>query len=170
MRDSALLAVIFLSDEDDGSVNSSQYYINFLDTLKPLFPYGARGWLANSIVVPSLTDQCKTYNQFASPGIRFMDLSNASQGVVESICSPDLVQATSDIKARISEMLTQYHLDRPADPTSIKVVINGVSIKNDSVNGWTFDVKANTITFHGSAVPPANAVVQIDYQPTQIVH
>ena len=170
LRSSALLAIIFLSDEDDGSVNSSQSYESFLDTVKPPFPYGARGWIANSIVVPSLTDQCKTYNQFASPGLRYMDLSTNSSGIVESICAPDLVQASSDIQDRILEMLTVYHLDRAADPTSIKVFINGVAINSDPVNGWTFDVPSNSITFHGAAIPAANANVQVSFQPTQIQH
>jgi hypothetical protein len=173
-RDSAMLAVVFMTDEDDESVNSTQSYIDFLDKLKPPFPYGARGWVANSIVVPSLDDQCKTYNStstgnlYASPGMRYMDLSSASGGSVESICGPDLIAASSDIKERISEMLTRYHIDRTADPLSIKVFEDGVSVPKDATNGWTFDVPSNTITFHGTAVPGANSKVQVAYQPLGI--
>jgi hypothetical protein len=164
-RSSALLAVVFLSDEDDGSTGSSQSFTDFLNQLKPPFAFGAKGWVANSIVVPSMTDQCKTYNQFSSPGARYMALSTASSGTVESICTPDLVQASSDIRERITSMLTIYHIDRPADTNSIKVLINGASVPNNSTNGWTFDIASNNITFHGTAIPEANSNVQVSYQP-----
>jgi hypothetical protein len=164
-RADAMFAIIFLSDEEDGSANSSQHYIDFLDQKKPLFPGGSRGWIANSIVVPELNGECRTYNQFASPGYRFMDTSTNSGGVIESICKADLVQASASIRARIVEQLTQYHLKREPDVSSIKVTINGVSIPNDPGNGWTYVAQGYTIVFHGSAVPPVGANVQINYLP-----
>lgn len=164
-RKEALLAVIFLTDEEDASANNTQYYIELLDQKKPLFIGGSRGWLASSIVVKELSQQCTSLNQFASPGYRYVGLSDASNGIIESICSPDLIQASANIKARITEVLTQYHLASDADVETIRIFINGKLIANDPSNGWTYDSRGYTITFHGSSIPPANAKVQISYKP-----
>ncbi len=169
-RPDALLAVLFLSDEDDGSVSNSKHYIDLLDSKKPAFPWGYRGWLANSIVVKELSPECLTYNQFSSPGLKYLDLSNASGGVVESICAADLVQATKNLRARIAEILTQYHLISEPNLATIHVFINGNEIANDSTNGWTYNPSGFTIMFHGSAVPPANANVQVAYTPVAVKH
>lgn len=167
-RPEALLAVIFMSDENDNDGDNSQHYIDFLDSKKPAFPWGYRGWLANSIVVKELSQQCLTWNQFASPGYGFMSLSNISNGVIESICSADLVNATANLRARIAEILTQFRLEREPDVNTIKVFINGVLIPQDPVNGWTYNPVGFTILMHGNSVPPANANVTVSYTPKTI--
>jgi hypothetical protein len=169
LRSDALLAIVFLADEDDSSPNNGSNganYISFLNQLKPPFTSGAMSWVANSIVVTSLTDtNCKTYLQFSSPGYTFMDLSNASGGAIDSICQADLVSASEDIGGRILSILTAYHLSTAAQVSTIQVFINGVSIPQNSVNGWTYSSTGYTLTFHGTAVPPANANVQVSFTP-----
>ncbi|MBK9293021.1 MAG: VWA domain-containing protein [Oligoflexia bacterium] len=167
-REEALLAIIFMSDEDDNDSSNWQNYADFLDNRKPMFPWGYRGWLVNSIVVKELSNKCLTYNQFASAGYGFMNLSNISEGIIESICEADLVGATANLRARIAEILTQFHLNREPDVATIRVYINGVLIPQDPVNGWTYNPVGYTILFHGNSVPAANANVTVSFTPKSI--
>lgn len=166
-RSDALLAIVVLSDEEDFSGSNTSVYSQFLDQLKPLFPGGSRGWVFNSIIVPELNSTCKTFNEFASPGERYKALSEESGGAIESICSSDLTGALSSIRARIVEMLTEYHLGKKPDLTSLHVFVNGVELPNDATNGWTYHPEGYTIKFHGTGVPAADAFVQIDYTPSK---
>ncbi len=168
LRPSALLAVLFVSDQNDASSGASTNYETFLTSLKPQFPYGYQGWIANSFVVQALSSQCTTYNQYASIGVRFLDLSNASNGVADSICGADLVQATSDLQSRIASMLTQFSLGRAADPSTIQVFVNGVLVPQDPNNGWIYIASGFIIEFNGKSVPPANALVSVKFAPATI--
>jgi len=164
-RADAMLAVVALSDEDDQSVGTSGSYAQFLDQVKPPFPEGGKGWLFNSIVVPQLDGPCRTLGQYVSPGYRYMDLSKLSDGAIESICSSNFASILTNIRARIVERLTEYRLASKPVVSSIQVHINGVGIPQDPSNGWTYDPNGYRIKFHGSAVPAADAVVQVNYTP-----
>jgi hypothetical protein len=170
LRSGALLAVLFLADQDDISGGNITDYVDFLSSVKPPFPYGYKGWVASSFVVQSLSAECRTFNSFASVGMRFLDLTNQSSGVSESICSGDLTQATASLQSRIASMLTQFTLGRAADPQSIKVFINGVQIPQDPGNGWTYVPTGYLIVFHGASIPPANAQISVKFNPTTIGH
>jgi hypothetical protein len=163
LRSEAVLVVIFLTDENDQSTGASSSYINFLDTLKPNFPSGQKAWVAHFIGSMTLSPECLAFGPDASIGSRYMDLTNYSGGVNESICTVDLVQALTNIRKQVLELVTTFHLDREPEPSTIHVWINGVEIPEDPVNGWTY---ANqNITFHGSSVPPADAFISVDFKP-----
>ncbi len=165
LRDQATFIIIFMSDEDDVSSGNPSDYVSFLNSKKPAFEDGFRGWFAHSIVVPSLTEQCKTYNQFASPGYRFMNLSQNSEGITENICEPNLSSAVTAIKKRILQRFTEFHLDREPIIETISVWVAEKQVTKDEDNGWTYKPEGYTITFHGDAIPEADAMVQVDYKP-----
>jgi hypothetical protein len=165
LRKDAQLVVIFLSDENDESVDSASSYINFLNQLKPNFATGGRAWSAHFIGALSLSPECTAYGPHASPGTRYMELVNYSGGVSESICTSDLSRALTNVRKRIVERLTEYRLDRDPVLSSIVVRINGIVIPESSTNGWQYFPKDKVIRFYGSAVPAADASINIDYQP-----
>ncbi|MGZ3773248.1 MAG: hypothetical protein ACXVCY_02225 [Pseudobdellovibrionaceae bacterium] len=169
LRSDALLVVTALSDEDDKTAasNPSEHYVNFLDSLKKPWADGSRSWLFNFIGVLSNSPNCRTFNDYSEPGLLFIDISKASGGVQESICNVDLSQAVSNIHARIAQILTDFKLSKKPLVQSITVTINGHSIPRSNVNGWDYIDALNVIRFYGSAVPPADASIKVDFKPTE---
>ena len=174
MREDALFAVIFMSDELDqssefGNPNSSDF-INILNSRKPTFTNGARGWIANYIGI--LTNQsCDTLGGFVAIGTQFISLVDASGGSKSSICNADLSAAVSNIKARIVDQITAYRFKDIPKKSSINVTIAGRAIFEDAVNGWTLESEVSgsrtyySLKFHGSSIPAANEFVDVKYSP-----
>lgn len=164
LRSDAKLVIIFISDDNDRSTRTPEELTAFLDNVRPPFPFGVRGWTANFI---GITDpsKCTTGGMAPNVGERFIALARETNGASENLCSPTLVQALENIRSRLVDQVTEFRLDRDPVLESIQVSINGVSIPNSSENGWTFETEGRVLRFHGSAVPPADAVVRIAYQP-----
>ncbi len=174
IRADALFAVIFLADEND---NSSEFgngdtndFINYMNTFKPNFKTGGRAWLANYIgTIQNVS--CDNLGGFVSVGTKYMKLADASGGIKESICAPDLAVAVSNIKARIVEIITSYRLKDVPNKQTIKVAVGGVMIAEDPVNGWTLETEVSgskttyVIKFHGTAVPAVDQQINVDYTP-----
>lgn len=165
LRPNSLLNVIFLSDEEDESDNSINY-VGFLDTLKPVLPLGDRSWVAHFMGVVPNDPSCQTADWgFSSPGTRYMALSTASNGATESICDADFRRALTNVKSRVLEMLTEFPLDQKPVQSTIKVVVDGILIPKDDINGWSYRASANSIRFHGTAIPKAGARINVTFDP-----
>jgi hypothetical protein len=168
LRDDAYLAVIALSDEDDKSHTSStavSYYTNLLDGVKKPWTDGSRAWMMNFIGVLSLTSQCKTYNDYAEPGLTYMGLASASGGNQESICTSDMTGAVSNIRSRIVQVLTDYALAQVPNISTIVVTMNGVVVPHSNVNGWDYISSTNVIRFYGTAIPAADVDIKVTFTP-----
>lgn len=174
LRSDALLSVIFLADENDNSAEfgngDSDYFINYMNKLKPDFKEGGRAWVANYI--GTITNQnCDNLGGFVSVGTKYMKLVSASNGVNESICSADLSNAVANIKARIIDMVTAYRLKDVPNKSTIRVFVAGAAIPENAANGWTLETELSNghtvyiIKFHGTAVPAADQTVNVDYTP-----
>lgn len=164
-REDALLVVLTLTDEDDKSSISASTMSAFLTGLKPAFEDGSSAWIFNTIGVPTLTTQCQALGSHVEPSIVFNELSAVSGGITESICAPDFSMAVSNINARIVQVLTDYTLNKIPVVETIRVFINGTEVAADTQNGWEYLADRNVIRFHGSAVPPADAQIVIDFKP-----
>jgi hypothetical protein len=174
MRTDALFAVVFISDELDqssefGNGNNADF-INILNTRKPLFASGARGWIANYIGI--LTNQsCDNLGGFVAIGTQFIKLVDESRGAKSSICNADLSLAVSNIKARIIDQITAYRFKDNPNKATIQVTIAGRAIFEDAANGWTLESEVisgktyYSLKFHGSAIPAANEFVDVKYTP-----
>lgn len=175
MRKDALMAVIFLGEEDDQSSEfgggSTNDFVNYMNTLKPAFKEGGRAWIANYI--GTLTNQaCDNLGGYVSIGTNYLRLVTASNGIKESICNSDLSRAVSNIKSRIVGQLTQFYFKSAPSKASLTVSVGGKSIFEDAVNGWTLESEINQfntvvyfIRFHGTAIPKADENVKVDYLP-----
>jgi hypothetical protein len=174
LRPDSLLVVNFLSNEDDTASpvsNASQPvadYTAFLDQIRPPLSYGDRSWVANFMGVVQSDPSCTTMGQYSSYGLKYMALADASGGAKESICDGDLRQALSSIKARILEVVTEYPLDRLPSVASIAVSVNGQLVAQDAANGWTYYQPANSIRFHGSAIPAQNSAISVTFTPATL--
>ncbi len=173
LRADALLNIIFISSKDDDVNNTSPIDLGgFLDKLRPpVAATGQRSWLAHYVGVlsSSPSDQCSSGQwNYKSPGIKFLDIVNASGGSSSTICSTDLTLAVQQVQARILEIVTAYHLNDKPNVSTIVVYAAGVLVPQDAKNGWTYDDKIQSIVFHGLAIPPDGTPFHVDYTPAGI--
>lgn len=166
LRPEAQLVILVLSDEDDHSTLYSPADVaRYLDSIKPPTPVFDKAWVLHFIGVTSLTGNCRTYNQYADPGLRYMDLASYSGGIMESICSADLKSALKGIETKIIQILTDFYLVKRPVLGTLKVFVNQVLVPENSENGWSYNEELNFIRFHGSFVPPSDAEIIIDFKP-----
>lgn len=194
LRPSSYLAVIILSDEDDfssptrpegswaytGGVADHSYtysgletvdsYVSYLDTLTN--STGAtRRYGVSAITV--LDSACAASHISQSPstiiGQRYIDLANKTGGTLGSICDSSYANSLTSIQQKILELSTQFYLDRAPIVTSIQVTVNNMAVVQDTTNGWSYNQAANSIMFHGSAVPAGGAVIQVNFDPAGII-
>ena len=162
LRPNALLAMIYLSNRDDRSTPDD--YKAFFDSIRPPLPYGDRSWVAEFMGVLPDDPNCKTAAWgYAEPGMGFIDIAKSSGGATESICDGDMSRALTNVKKRVLEKITVFALGSKPVVGSIKVNVNGAIVPEDPANGWTYDATTNTVHFHGTSVPDANAVIHIDF-------
>lgn len=168
LRPNALLAVIFLSNEDDQSASAD--YGAFLDSVRPPLPSGERSWVAQFMGVTPDDPTCKTseWDQagYSEAGLKYIALADESGGNSEAICDADLRRALTNVKARILEIITEYKLARVPNLSTLQIFINGALVPQDAVNGWTYHSNTNSIRFHGTAVPRSDATIMVKYDPT----
>lgn len=174
LRKDALFVTIILADEND---NSSEFgngdqndFVNYMNSFKPAFPEGGRAWIAHYI--GNLQNQsCDVLGGYVSVGTKYMRLVEASGGINSSLCEADLAKAVSNIKSRIIDVVTAYHLKNSPDKASIVVTVAGNRIQESAVNGWTLEQEIigskveYFIKFHGTAIPAADQKVIVDFTP-----
>lgn len=180
IRQNSFLAIVILSDEDDFShdqefdivgqysnpalhpVENYRDELDFLTNSTPEF----RKYSVSAIAIKDAA--CR--NQLLQPagaqriGQRYIDLAAITDGLVGSLCG-NFADTLNQISARILELLTGFRLDRVPKPTSISVSVDGVIIKQDPLNGWTYDSQRNMIVFHGTSIPNRNAIISVGFQP-----
>lgn len=179
-RSDAFLAIVIVSDEDDFShdnnfiadsygahLHSVQSYVSYLDNLTNSTETNRR---YNVSTIAILDDACLAQNPTSGThkGTRYMQLADATDGIKGSICDASFANSLNEIQTRISELSTQFYLSRRPDPSSIVVRVNGVVVLQSAVNGWTYNATANSIVFHGTAIPAQGAAIQVDFDPIEI--
>ncbi len=167
LRSDALLAIVAMTSEDDNSSGSYNDDIAFLDALKPPGKTAKQNWILNFIGVDNLDSVCtsSTTSDYKEPGLRYLALANHSGGKVESICESTLAMATENIRSRIVQIMTDFVLDKVPLVDSITVIVNGVPVAQDNVNGWEYVPEGNFIRFHGTSVPKATDGISVNFQP-----
>jgi hypothetical protein len=169
IRDQALLAIIVLSSEDDWSSNSLSSVKTKLDEVKRPFSSGTKAWTLNLIGVPNLQSSCSTSTEsgYREPGLRWIDLVNYTNGVIEPICNTDLGQAVANVRKRIVNILTEFVLDRKPVVETIVVTKNGVPVPQSTENGWEYIEEGRILRLHGTAIPMDGDQIFLDYKPAE---
>jgi hypothetical protein len=194
LRKGAFLAVIILSDEDDftdpnrpegswltsGGIPDHDYtnpglpavdsVIAQLDSITSSTS-ASRNYNVSAITV--MDNTCMTSHLANSPstivGSRYIELANKTGGVLGSVCDTSFATSLAKIQSQIATLATQFQLDRVPDVRTISVVVNGSVIPQDATNGWTYVSTSNSIQFHGAAIPPAGASIQVSFEPATIL-
>lgn len=185
LRPGAYLAVIALSDEDDFSdetrcegcgadhsysdphLDTVASYESFLDQLTGSPSAAMRTWNFSAITV--LDNTCLQSHLRDAPttiiGQRYIQLANDSNGVLGSVCDTSYASALNLISDQILQLSTQFALTRVPDVATIVVTVNGSTVPEDNNNGWSYNSANNSIIFHGTAIPPQGASINVDFQP-----
>src|SRR5262249_53957580 len=100
---------------------------------------------------------------------RYSQLATATDGIADGdICDTQFATSLDKIQSKIAELSTQFVLNRVPDVSTIVIAVNGVGIPQNASNGWTYNSTNNSIVFHGTAIPPQNASISVNFVPTSI--
>ncbi len=178
VRPDGFLAVVILSDEDDFSYDG-QAQLNdpynspllhpvsqYLNYLSDLTRSGAqkKKFNVSTITIQDAACLATLGGSGQKVGVRHMELAQSSGGIVGSLCG-DFSQTLSRISGRILELITQFPLKRRPTPGTLSIYIDYKFVKEDLINGWSYNKAENAVTFHGSAVPREGAVIGVNFQP-----
>jgi hypothetical protein len=94
----------------------------------------------------------------------YFDLARATGGSSSSICNTDYSPILENISTQSAAASSSYNLTRKPLSSSIIVKTNGVTINQDSSNGWMYNSASNSIVFSGSAWPAAGAKIEVSYK------
>lgn len=165
LRDEAGLAVIVVSDEDDSSLGRVDQYVRFLRTIKGP---GREVNVSLSAVVGPLPDGCVTpgeefiFGARARSGDRYVEVAEATAGLIESICSPDFAPFVEALAVSLAGLRRFFPLSAPPG-ASVHVFVDGVEIPMSETMGWTLRPERRGVEFAGAYVPPPGAEVRIEY-------
>ena len=175
LRGEAVLALIFVSDENDCSddnflddemagslcydindkLTSTAEYIRRFQAVKGI---GGRV-VASTIVGPEVADGCDE----SWPGKRYMTLANELDGVNGNICDADYNTVMDDIGSRITAPQRSFYLSYTPVEESLMVFVDDEEIVGDDRLGWIYDNEFVSIDFDGDFVPEFGSSITIQY-------
>ena len=158
LRPDAKLAVIVVSDEEDGSNGDLDFYEAFFWSIK-----GRRntGLFSFNAVVGDEPGGCSSGNGDATAGSRYIDMARRTNGLFQSICAQDWGQIANNLGLNVFTPISEFRLSREADGPTITVTVDGVP-KTQGAD-WTYDATANSVVFNAGREPDAGSSVVIDY-------
>ncbi len=155
LRPDAELAIIFVSDEDDHSLNDEETWVQRFGELKQL-------WTGVGVTVHSVVATSNDCSDLATIGSRYIAVSQAYSGQVVNICSPDFAEKFSLQGSLAFSVKDRFYPTYPPQPDTLQVRIDG----SDCVEGWVWNPTAKALIFDSSSpcFPTGGAEVELDYQ------
>ncbi len=166
LRKNAALALIVVSDEDDSSFGTPDYYARAFHAAKGR---GNEALVSYSAIVGTTPNGCISpgdemlYGALAQPAFRYSSVATKTGGVIGSICDLSFEATLVQIAEALNTLHRVFPLTLKPVAGTISVTVNGAAVSEDPVNGWQYDDNTNSITFYGLYVPPPAAVIQITY-------
>jgi len=161
LRDDADLAVVVMSDEDDQSRNFVALR-SFFDTVKG--PGRASRTKVHAIAGPT-TEPCGAGGGFftAVPGFVYERMADETDGLFFNICENDWTPIFDQLGLDTFQAFDTWFLEQPADPTTLRVFVDGAPIPEDPDRGYTYRFRENAVKFHGEAVPDPGGRIEVRY-------
>lgn len=149
LRPGSTLAIVFVSDEDDQSLDPTDDYVTFFEGL-------GHDFVASAIV--ALSAGCG-----AGVGARYEAVANATGGSVGSICTPDW---TAPIQALVDGLgfQSRFQLTGVPEPGALSVEVRRPDGSTYVPAGWTWDGATNSVVL-GSEVPQPGETLEVTYVP-----
>jgi hypothetical protein len=162
LREDASLEIVLLSDEEDQSTATPEFYVDFFRSIK--------GFRNDSLMhVSSIvgadtsgnpSDCSASGSGDAAAGRRYATVSTATNGTVGSICSTNFGPFLQNIGNRAFGLRIEFFLSRAAEPATIEVRVNDVR----QATGWTYDAATNSIVFNRNSVPQPGQIIEVEYE------
>lgn len=162
LRRDAVLAVVFISDEEDHSPQSLDVYTSFLRNLKN---GGAGGTVAVNAIVGDAPSGCSSPDGVADHGARYIEAAAQINGVFASICSSDWSPALTEFGSGPGFGLSWAFplVEVPSDVSTISVDVNGVPAP---AGDWIYDAPTNSIIFDENSIPSPGDAIDVHYGTT----
>lgn len=156
LRDDAELVVVIVSDEEDGSVEPIQYYVNRLASLKS--PGSGVGVTLHAIVV---SPEKGCLGGFGTPAFRYIAAAEALGGHVADLCADDFAAEFLEVGRRTFGIKDRFYPTHTPVASTIRVAVNGTAC-ND---GWSWNAAARAVIFEETSTcfPEYNETVDISY-------
>lgn len=164
IRQDAQLEIVALSDEEDQSSGTPDFYVDFFKSIKGY--YNANMMHFNAIVGTDTTGEgyCVSPDGTtrAGHGKRYIDVAERTGGLWGSICDPDYDVIMNQIGSVAFGLKVQFYLSRLADPPTVEVRVNG----SLCTAGWRYDAPSNAVIFEeeGSCMPQPGDMIEIYYE------
>tara|TARA_R110001583_G_scaffold8506_23_gene40691 strand:+ start:1819 stop:2796 length:978 start_codon:yes stop_codon:yes gene_type:complete len=160
MRYDAALLVVFVSDEED---QSNGYFSNVSDFTAW---YGTTRigpvYLSSIVTQDPSVSVCSTPPAPVFVGDRYMEATNAYNGVIVDICADDWSAGVADASHQV-DPYEWYELSYKPIDDSIRVFIDQVPNSD-----WTYQASDNTVYF--TTIPEAGSWVEVVYRHEETEH
>ncbi len=156
-RATADLEVVAFSDEDDHSELDVSQVLEALQEDRPGVRVGV------SAIVGDPPEGCVSPYAAADPGLRYIEAAESTEGMRESICSPDYDGVLQRIALNALGLTTHFALTAVPDLSTLAVYVDEVRVHERREDGWHYDVGENSIVFDGLAIPPPGSAVYVTY-------
>ncbi|MBL8921563.1 MAG: VWA domain-containing protein [Myxococcaceae bacterium] len=170
IRPNAALAIIVVTNEDDSSFGTSEY---FGRTFRALKGKGNENLVSFSIIGGPVPNGCippgeaSFYGSLAEPSYRYTEVATRTGGIVGSICDASFEQTLIRIAQALNTLKRVFPMTLPPIVSSIRVtVVDGATttiIPKNDVTGWQYRADTNSIVFLGTYIPPPGSTVRIEY-------
>ena len=163
LRQDAVLSIIFVSDEEDQSSNSVDFYINFFLSIKG---FRNTNLFTASSIVGDTPGGCRGGAGNAQSGSRYNEVSNRTGGVFQSICTADWSRALEDLSTTAFGFKSRFFLTNQPVAGTLEVFVDGMMIEAQGAGGtvnWIYDFPTNSINFSPFATPEPGAHIRVEY-------
>lgn len=186
-RAGALLAVIFLTDEEDFSwdgtaniqldgngdptpntdarLHSYERYLDILDQATGSTET-KKNYIVNTIAI--FDEACRAQLATGFTGRRIADryaaLTDATGGVKASLCD-DFSGILTNLSDTILEFSSKFYLNREPDISTLQIFVNDSLVPSE---GWIYNESENSITFKTGFIPQEDAKIVVRFTPTTL--
>jgi hypothetical protein len=175
LRGDAVLALIFVSDENDcsddnwlGDEMDGGLCYEITEKLVPTAEYirgfqGVKGIggrvVASTIVGPDVSEGCDA----SWPGKRYMTIADELDGLNGNICDSDYGDVIAEIGGQISAPQRTFYLSYRPVEESLVVYVDEEEIEPDPELGWQYDDEFVSVGFQGEYVPEFGSTISVYY-------
>jgi len=150
MRPNVALLIIFVSDENDSSNQTSSQFIQWVQYQR------TEVYVTSIVNVDPATSLCPSEYSNWDIGTDYMDIANYFSGITIDICETDWTSGVTQAAQQV-HLIDEIQLDyTPVDVDHIEVLVDNV-VWTD----WTWDEPNNKIIF--SVMPPEGSIITVSY-------
>ncbi len=170
LRESAMLSVLYVSDEQDSSPSAVHTYLNGFQT-QVKDPAIRGSFNASGFVVTSVDKCLGEQANFAHVGSRYLEMIGETKGVTADICADDYSAKITELSLKAARLQDTFYLSKEPDTSTLLVEVDGVEVpcssgrytfeRVEDPEGGAEDVPA--IVFNHSELPPSGATVLVSY-------